>query len=498
MLKYYLITFALSLIVILRAIFSNDVSATYQFLSLLVLIFSSAFAALELKDFVSDNFDKMIEPDETRETEGDSAGILFSDFGNYFENNLIRLGHLLHLANPKAEITAKTTYALGCAHEQLPDKIFLFHRLKESELKFITGTRKGSNSVYERILEQDPLVEEVYARINGLLDIKALNRSAHFSASLPFKRKADESQCLLLPVAFFGQLKGILTVISPTGSGFSKNEKKVLEFFAESFSILLENHELFEREQTDLLIDSEQRLCHELFVTQLPDSTPVLQGWEISVHCHHAAGYSGDFHDFFNLPDNRCMIIIGKASNGGLDAALFFLRLKTMIRCLINQVKSPADLLNQLSVKLTEEGVEELFATMLVIQIKASEAEIQIACAGHNLPLINRTRNGFVESPNLETGVPIGLFNQSPEPYNNQTMQLLPGDGVLFYTDGITEYGRKNGERISVEEIKLTLDKIPELSAHETLENLINELMIESKDVKNPPEDQTGIYLKLE
>jgi|LZQN01.1.fsa_nt_gb serine phosphatase RsbU (regulator of sigma subunit) len=77
-------------------------------------------------------------------------------------------------------------------------------------------------------------------------------------------------------------------------------------------------------------------------------------------------------------------------------------------------------------------------------------------------------------------------------------MQLLPGDGVLFYTDGITEYGRKNGERISVEEIKLTLDKIPELSAHETLENLINELMIESKDVKNPPEDQTGIYLKLE
>lgn len=498
MLKYYLTTFSLSLIVLLRSVFSADVSSTFQFLSLMILIFSSAFSAIELKETVFKNFDDFVENDAEEKNNGFSGILSFDHNQGNTDINLIRIGHLLHLANPKAEIAAKSAYALGCAHEQMPDKIFVFHQLKNSELNFITGIRGGQNRFTEKILPHDPLVEEIFEKINGLIDIRKIQRTNNFENSLPYKRKADESQSILFPVSFFGQIKGILTVISSTGTGFSLSEKKLLIFFAESFSILLENHELFEKEQTDFLVESEQRLCHELFMSQLPDSTPILQDWEIAVHCRHAANYSGDFHDFYSLPGNKCMLIIGKTSGPGIDAAIFFTRLKTMIKTLIDNVKSPADLLNQISVKMSSDTSDELFSTIIALQITGSNREIQIASAGHANPIINRCRSGFAEQASIDAGVPLGLFTQSPEPYANQLIQLLPGDGLFLYTDGITNNEHENGQRISVETMKLTMEKLPEMSAAETLDSLVNQMLLDTNAITTPSEDQTGIYLKVE
>jgi sigma-B regulation protein RsbU (phosphoserine phosphatase) len=169
-----------------------------------------------------------------------------------------------------------------------------------------------------------------------------------------------------------------------------------------------------------------------------------------------------------------------------------------MIRCFSEEIRDPADLLNKLSTRLGQDSKEDLFATILALQIKASEPEVKYANAGHASPIINRPRSGFAEIQEGEAGVPLGLFNSIPDPYANQTIHLLPGDGIFLYTDGITEPTESRPERLSTESMKRTLESLPELSAAETLENFTGQLFFDNNLLNEPAEDETGIYLKLE
>ena len=117
--------------------------------------------------------------------------------------------------------------------------------------------------------------------------------------------------------------------------------------------------------------------------------------------------------------------------------------------------------------------------------------------AGNTLPIINRTRSGFAEIPELETGIPLGLFNQGTEPYKDQLINIMPGDGILLHTDGITDHPGKGRERVSNEDLKNILDKLPEQGADEMLNNLIKEIKGKNSN-ELPEEDHSIIYLKAE
>jgi sigma-B regulation protein RsbU (phosphoserine phosphatase) len=62
--------------------------------------------------------------------------------------------------------------------------------------------------------------------------------------------------------------------------------------------------------------------------------------------------------------------------------------------------------------------------------------ELTYASGGHNYPLVYRTATGKVEQLSAQ-GIVLGIV---PEPrFEQHSMQLDPGDVVVFYTDGVTE-----------------------------------------------------------
>ncbi|HNW11997.1 MAG TPA: SpoIIE family protein phosphatase, partial [Candidatus Rifleibacterium sp.] len=81
--------------------------------------------------------------------------------------------------------------------------------------------------------------------------------------------------------------------------------------------------------------------------------------------------------------------------------------------------------------------------------------------------------------------------------YKNQNIQLLPGDGILLYTEGVTEFPSDGRERISLEELRQMLDRLPEQSAAAMLDSLGRQLK-PGNHGQPPVEDHTLIYAKSE
>jgi serine phosphatase RsbU (regulator of sigma subunit) len=91
------------------------------------------------------------------------------------------------------------------------------------------------------------------------------------------------------------------------------------------------------------------------------------------------------------------------------------------------------------------------FSTLICGRATADGA-IEICNAGHCLPLIIRA-SGTEALPS--TGLPIGIGE--PGSCSVQRMDLLPGDSLVLYTDGVTETRSPGGVLYGIERLTRVL-----------------------------------------
>ena len=486
--------FLVSLLVVLRSIIYHDISDTSAIIALFLLLtsFATGLGCLPGSTYHAGT--------EKHESTGEAGpGISHDPSGLselHLQNSSASIQHFLHLINPEQGLKKKIAGALSFIAEIIRNQTFLYFVLNDNQPEFIAGTRSGQD-IIRHILPGDSLAEEIREKIIGFTDAKSLRRNSIHIGLHTFPVGASDERGLLIPVSFFNQSHGMLAVISDHNSQQTAETRQLLLESARGLAIMLENHELFYGNGQLKQQQAEFQLAESLFKDFLPDSPPAIRGWEVAQLARYSPEHSGDFHLYLNMPGNRMMIVIGKCSGHGLKAAMFLCKLQTMLGCLAESCNSPADLLNRLSYVMTSDQMHDLFATAAAVLIRAGDRSVSIALAGHAVPLINRSRSGYVEIPQLDPGVPLGLFNKGVEPYKNQNIQLLPGDGILLYTEGVTEFPSDGRERISLEELRQMLDRLPEQSAAAMLDSLGRQLK-PGNHGQPPVEDHTLIYAKSE
>jgi sigma-B regulation protein RsbU (phosphoserine phosphatase) len=100
----------------------------------------------------------------------------------------------------------------------------------------------------------------------------------------------------------------------------------------------------------------------------------------------------------------------------------------------------PAEMLARVNKALLARGIESRFATIF-FAILRRDGKLTYCNAGHNPPLLF-TSNGVQK---LETGgMIVGLFPQAS--YEQDTVQLVAGDLLAVFTDGVSEALNVAGE----------------------------------------------------
>lgn len=159
----------------------------------------------------------------------------------------------------------------------------------------------------------------------------------------------------------------------------------------------------------------------------------------------------GDYFDFLTLGAHRLGFAIGDVMGKGVPAALLSANLKASVRAQLPSGEvSPADLVtrvNRLFWDLTPNG---LFASLFFAVFDLEAGALEYVNAGHHYPFLVRA-DGSVEELR-EGGTLLGLVEQSA--YDSGRLPVHPDDVLVFYTDGVTDRGSRDGEMYGADRLK--------------------------------------------
>jgi len=170
-------------------------------------------------------------------------------------------------------------------------------------------------------------------------------------------------------------------------------------------------------------------------VRLLPTSEPVVTGFQVVGASIPSREIGGDYFDFLAQGDDQIGIAIGDVSGKGMPAALLMSNLQASLHGQVmhpGSVSGVVERVNDLLVKSTD---PHMFATFFYGLLDARNASFTCTNAGHNPPILLRS-DGEIEE--LTTGgLLLGMLGD--QVYQQDTVELAPGEIIVLYTDGITE-----------------------------------------------------------
>jgi len=172
----------------------------------------------------------------------------------------------------------------------------------------------------------------------------------------------------------------------------------------------------------------------------LPKELPLRSGIEFSTIYLPMDLVGGDLYDFVEFPDGRIGIFIADVSGHGMPAAMIASIVKVILSMLGPEISSPNELLNRMNEQLFGKTSNNFLTAWYGI-LDPSGRNLKYALAGHPFPIL--IRNGISE---YLTGKGPALAIMEVRTSPNYEKQIIPGDRLFFYTDGITEVLNSDGE----------------------------------------------------
>jgi phosphoserine phosphatase RsbU/P len=208
---------------------------------------------------------------------------------------------------------------------------------------------------------------------------------------------------------------------------------------------------LTRREREDL--EQDLQLAARVQRGLLPKQSLNSQGWRVCYHYEPAGLVSGDYCDVIDAGEAGLFFMVGDVSGKGVAASMLMAHLHAMFRTLISVGFSLKCMLQHASRVFSESTLPNQYAT-LVCGRALADGRVELYNAGHPFPLL--ARSGDVIP--LETSdLPVGMFGS--EEFSVTELHLEPGDGILIYSDGVSDTTDDSGEEYGTERLRELIAK---------------------------------------
>lgn len=215
---------------------------------------------------------------------------------------------------------------------------------------------------------------------------------------------------------------------------------------------LIRNRARIERERHELL-EKELRQAREIQLAWLPRDRGARAGLDIATVNIPASRISGDFYNWFDLPDGRTCVAIGDVTGHGIAATFLMATTQLLVRNTMPRATHPGQCLQEINAQLCTQVFNGQFVTLLILVVDPRTRTAEVATAGHPPPLYSDGQ-GF-RPLKLEPNLVLGVERDSE--YPTEPFKLVPSAELVLYTDGVLDTESPDGSRFGLERLRSSI-----------------------------------------
>jgi phosphoserine phosphatase RsbU/P len=275
---------------------------------------------------------------------------------------------------------------------------------------------------------------------------------------------------------------------------FDREDLSALDRIGQQAAVLLDYLRLGREQAQQEVARRELERARAIQQRLLPSTLP---GWpgqlDLAARLRPALETSGDFYDVLAVGSadgpQALQLAVADVAGKGIGAALVMALTRVTLRASSDAADaasdwrisySPAAILKRTGTRLhADVGVSNFVAcTLAAFECRSGAPRLRLANAGQVFPLLCR-RGQIVELDPGGDRLPLGVTDRPA--YADMEVELLPGDVLVFATDGLAEaprYGHHRGEVFGFERLAASTVRLAQSasSAAEIVDGVWNEM----------------------
>lgn len=283
----------------------------------------------------------------------------------------------------------------------------------------------------------------ISAALDGLCGLRIADVRDH-PRYLPARPSTRSEMAVAIVSA--GEPVGVINLESDLADSFRERDLRITEMIAAHVASAIMNARRHRDRLQSSRVEHELALAREIQIGLFPAGAPPTSAVEWDAINQPASAVGGDYYDYLLTVDRRLWLLIADVSGHGLSAALLTAAMQTGFRLLAREVDDPAVVAARLNEILFETSPANQFVAAVISILDLDTGDLRYCNAGHLPALVVGTdqvrelRGG---------GLPLGMFASAE--YTTASVQLVPGELLAFYTDGIPEASNLDGEEFGVD-----------------------------------------------
>jgi len=291
---------------------------------------------------------------------------------------------------------------------------------------------------------------------------------------------------------------GILRLYSKRKRRFSGTDISLSQTVAAQSAAAIINARLYNERLETERVNRQLRLAGDVQRLLVPQEAPRCSDLEISgvyVPCYDVGG---DFYDYITLPDDHLVIAIGDIMGKGVPASLTMASLRSSLRAyaelidlqcyIMPEKQTPCEKIPQLDTLRSSRDADELlkelvrrvnrmfchdialgdFATLFCARLNPEHTRLTYCNCGHEPVILIR---GEEVISLAEGGIVLGV--DIDYDYKARTIDLLPGDMLVLYTDGLADAVNFQGEHFGYQRIIAAAQESQMMTADQAAKNIL-------------------------
>jgi sigma-B regulation protein RsbU (phosphoserine phosphatase) len=297
---------------------------------------------------------------------------------------------------------------------------------------------------------------------------------------------------LAVPLASGRGILGVISLESDRAPAFNTQDLALATLFAQQATVAIERALLHEQVVRQSRLDHEIQIARDILQGLTPVVAPTFRGLQVYGRSMTAEFVGGDSFDFMSYADSQLGVSIADAKGKGLSGALLAVSHRAMLRALVGMELRLRATFNRISDLLAQLLPPGNFVTAFYGIVDVTERRMVYANAGHSPPLLVRA-NGESETLAV-TGSVLGFPHVTP--MREAYAVFGAGDGLVLFTDGVTDVGPSPDEFFDVDGLQAAVRGLWAKSAADICNGLLDEVSRRANG--SLPDDATVVVLKFE